>query len=254
MTLRGQSSPPLRAPSRLFDAARGHPPSAVRRPPSVRGFTLVELLIGASLSAAVLAAVLSSYVFLGRQLGRLANQQTLETQARLAIGTFTQDVQQATGLVTISTSPTSPAANRVDLTVPTTTGTTNTITYYYNSDLSDTVDVTVNGTVVTMPAASLTRCVYNGTTVTTRTLVRYITDGDTNEADGDLAFRYFDASGNPYDSNTSPYTTSTSYLPGIKQVSLEFAAKIVTVNDGTTTPVQREASGRLVLRNRAFLQ
>jgi len=253
VTLRGQSSAPLRAPSRSSRLKGSKGPALSKRSAS-NGFTLVELLIGASLSAAVLAAVLSSYVFLGRQLGRLANQQTLETQARLALGTFTQDVQQATGLVTISTSPTSPAANRVDLTVATTTGTTNTITYYFNADLTDTVDVTVNGTVVTMPAASLTRCVYNGTTVTSRTLLNDITDGDTDEADGDLAFRYFDASGNPYDSNTAPYTTSTSYLPGIKQVSLEFAAKIVTVNDGTTTPVQREASGRLALRNRGFLQ
>lgn len=215
------------------------------------GFTLVELLIGAALSAAVMAAVLSSYIYLGRSLARLANQQTLETQARLALGFFTQDVQQATGLVTISSAPASPAANRLDLTIPTSTGTTNTVTYYYNSDLTDTTNVTVNGTVVTMPAASLTRCVYNGTTVASLTLLKNISDGDTDEADNDLRFRFFDASGNEYETAT---LTAGSYLPGIKQVSLEFAAQIATENDGTTTPVQREASARLALRNRSFLQ
>lgn len=218
---------------------------------SVRGFTLVELLIGAALSAAVLAAVLSSYIYLGRSLARLANQQTLETQARLALGFFTQDVQQATGLVTISTAPTSPAANRVDLTVPTNTGTTNTVTYYYNSDLTDDGDITVNGTAFAPPPASLTRYVYNGTTVTSLTLLKNISDGDTDEADNDLLFRFFDASGNEYETAT---LTAGSYLPGIKQVSLEFAAQITAVNAGTTTPVQREASARLALRNRGFLQ
>jgi Tfp pilus assembly protein PilW len=215
--------------------------------PSSSAFTLVELLIGASLSAAVLAAVLSSYIFLGRQLGRLTNQQTLETQARLAIGVFTQDVQNATGLATISISPTSPAANRVDLTLATATGTTNTITYYYNSNLTATASVTVNGTLVTMPAASLTRCVYDGDTVTSRTLVRYITDGDTDATDNDLQFRF-------YDSNGREYTTYTNYLPGIKQVSLEYRAQVATTNNGTSTSVQRETSSRLALRNKGYLQ
>lgn len=211
------------------------------------GFTLVELLIGASLSAAVLAAVLSSYIFLGRQLARLANQQTLETQARLAIGTFTQDVQNATGLVVISTTPASPAANRVDLTVRDSTGTTNTITYYYNSSLANNANVTVNGATITVPAASLIRCVYNGTTVTSRTLVRYITDGDLLENDNDLQFRFYDAGGREY-------TTYTNYLPGIKQLTLEYRAQVATRNQGTTTPIQRETTGRLALRNRGFLQ
>jgi Tfp pilus assembly protein PilW len=233
------------------------PNSVLRRPSSgfrsqlsgcSAAFTLVELLIGASLSAAVLAAVLSSYTYLGRQLGRLANQQTLETQARLALGTLTQDVQSATGLTTLTGSP---SANRLDLIVPTATGTTNLITYYYNADLTDAGDVTVNGTAFAPPPASLTRYVYNGTTVTSRTLVRHITDGDTDEADNDLLFRYYDASGQEYITAT---LTAQSYLPGIKQIALEYRAQVVTVNQGTTTPVQREATSRLTLRNRGFLQ
>ena len=97
---------------------------ATARPgPAERGFTLVEVLIGAALSAAVMAAVLSSYVYLGRGLGRLTNQQTLETEGRRTIALFARDARMASDLVTVSSSPTSPASNRVDLTVPTATGT-----------------------------------------------------------------------------------------------------------------------------------
>ncbi|MFZ5497148.1 MAG: prepilin-type N-terminal cleavage/methylation domain-containing protein [Verrucomicrobiota bacterium] len=235
----------LRAPSRLTPLGTSSsvacPPSSAFRPPSA-AFTLVELLIGAALSAAVLAAVLSSYLYLGRNLTRLANQQALETQSRRALGYFTQDVQRASGIDT--TQPLN--ASRVSLTVPTATGST-TVTYYYNADLTDTATVTINGTNVTMPAASLTRCVYNGSTVTSLTLLRHITDGDTDEADNDLKLRYYDASGNEY-------TAYTDYLPGIKQLSLEFKTQTGVANIGTQTLVHNVASSRLALRNRGFLQ
>jgi Tfp pilus assembly protein PilW len=119
----------------------------------------------------VLAAVLSSYLYLSRQLARLAHQQTLETEGRRALGYFTQDVQRASGVDTSLTV----SASRVSLTVPSATGTNLTVTYYYNPDLTDTATVSINGTNITMPAASLTRCVYNGSTVTSQTLLRYIT-------------------------------------------------------------------------------
>jgi len=247
VTFRGSSPFRLRGPSSAPRSQASGLRSQVSR--FSAGFTLVELLIGASLSAAVLAAVLSSYLFLGRQLARLANQQVLETEARRALGYFTQDVQRATGLVIVATSPTAPAANRLDLTVPTATGTT-TVTYYYNSSLSASASVTVNGTVVTMPAASLTRCVYNSTTIptlTSFTILRNITDGDTDVADNDLLFRYYDTSGNEY-------TSYTDYLPGIKQVSVEFVTRNGDAANGTQTPLNRVVSSRLVLRNRGFLQ
>ena len=40
-------------------------------------FTLVEVLIGSSLAAIVLAAVLTGFLYLGRSMARLANYQTL---------------------------------------------------------------------------------------------------------------------------------------------------------------------------------
>jgi Tfp pilus assembly protein PilW len=214
-------------------------PVTFRGSKSVRAFTLVELLVGATLSAAVMAAVLSSYIYLGRSLARLSNQQTLETEARRALGYFAQDVQSASGLTnTINLSDT-----RVTLLVPTATG-NNTITYYYNST-SAPVDVTINGTSVTMDATALTRCVYNGTTVTSLTLLRNITDDDATTPK-DLVVRYYDGSGNEY-------TSYTNYLSGIKQLSLQFSTQIGNSANGTRTLVHQVASNRLILRNRGFL-
>jgi type II secretory pathway pseudopilin PulG len=207
------------------------------------GFTLVELLIGAALSAAVMAGVLSSYIYIGRSLARLANQQTLETEGRRTLANFSRDVRMASGLVTISTSPTSPASNRVDLIVPSGSS-SNTITYYYNSTaisgstISD--DVTVNGSTVAMRREALTRCVYNGTTVTSLTLLRNITTNG-------LTFRY-------YDGSDAVYTAYTDYLSGIKQLSLEFSTQTGISDNGTQTRVHQVASNRLILRNRALLQ
>jgi len=91
------------------------------------GFTLVELLVGATLSAAVMAGVLSSYIYIGRNLARLANQQTLETEGRRTLANFSRDVRMASEL----TDTANLSATRVSFTVPT-ANSTNTITYYYN--------------------------------------------------------------------------------------------------------------------------
>jgi Tfp pilus assembly protein PilW len=200
------------------------------------GFTLVELLIGAALSAAVMAGVLSSYIYIGRSLARLANQQTLETEGRRTLANFSRDVRMASGLVAVATSPTSPAANRVDLTLPAGNA-TNTVTYYHNNGAS--AAVTIHGTSITMPANSLTRCVYNGTTVTHLTLLRNITTSG-------LTMRYFDGT-------DSAYAGYTDYLPGIKQISLEFNTQLGNSGNGTRTRIHQVASPRLILRNRTLL-
>lgn len=212
------------------------------RQPSARGFTLVELLIGAALSAAVMAGVLSSYIYIGRSLARLANQQTLETEGRRTLANFSRDVRMAGDLVAITTAPTSPATNRVDLLVPSGSA-TNTITYYYNATAisgSTTSDnVTINGSTVAMRREALTRCVYNGTTVTSLTLLRNITTNG-------LTIRYYDAANNAY-------TGYTDYLPGIKQITIEFSTQLGNSDNGTQTRVHTAASNRLILRNRALL-
>lgn len=224
-------------PFPLFGVFRGSfLPVIFRGSRSSAGFTLVELLIGATLSAAVMAAVLSSYIYVGRQLARLANQQILETEGRRTLANFSRDVRLASGLTTISISPTSPATSRVDLIVPTGSS-SNTVTYYYNNGVA--AAVTISGSSITMAANSLTRCLYNGTTVTSLTLLRNINSNG-------LTIRYYDTSNNPY-------TTYTDYLSGIKQISLEFSTQLGTASNGTQTKIYEVASNRLILRNRSLL-
>ena len=203
------------------------------RAKSLAGFTLVELLVGATLSAAVMAGVLSSYIYIGRNLARLANQQTLETEGRRTLANFSRDVRMASEL----TDTANLSATRVSFTLPVASG-NNTVTYYYNSTAADVV-VTISGTNVTMRANSLTRCVYDGSTVASLTLLRNIT------ANG-VTLRYYDAA-------DREYTTYTNYLPGIKQVTLEFSTQLGTSGNGTQTRVHQVASNRLILRNQGFL-
>ena len=214
------------------------------RASSRRGFTLVEILVGSTLSAAVMAAVLSSYIYMARGLGRLANQQTLESEGRRAVAFFARDARMASDL----TDTANLSSTRVALTVPVSAG-TNTITYYYNNTPSA-ATVTVNGTNVSMPANALTRCVYNGSTVSALTLLRLRNVNNTSVATrSDLTIRYYDASGNEY-------TSYVNYLPGIKQLGLEFSATNGNNSDDTASPqtaTYQAQSARIILRNRALL-
>ena len=196
------------------------------------GFTLVELLIGVTLSGMVMAAVLSSYIYLGRSFGRLANQQILESEARRTLAYFTKDVQAATGFSG------NPSAAGCILTQNTSSGTT-TVTYAYDSS-----------------AGTFTRTPAGGTALV---LLHNITDNDASTT-ADLTIRYYDVSNNEYTSTT---LSAGSYLTGIKQLSLEFStqtglstsgAQSVSSANGTQTQVYRVASSRMHIHNSARLQ
>jgi prepilin-type N-terminal cleavage/methylation domain-containing protein len=90
-----------------------------------RAFTLTELMIALSLSAIVFAAVLSSFLFMGRNLTRLVNFQEQEVDSRRAIRLFTGDISAASALT---------AATATALTVTkTTVGGDVTVSYAYDS-------------------------------------------------------------------------------------------------------------------------
>lgn len=209
------------------------------------GFTLVEVLVGATLSGAVMAAVLSSYIYMGRGLGRLANQQTLEMEGRRTLAMFARDVRMASNL----TDTASLGATRVALTVPTASS-SNTITYYYNNTPSA-ATVSINGTNISMPANSLTRCVYDGASVSAFTLLRLRNAHNTAVATrSDLTIRYYDSSGNEY-------TSYANYLPGIKQLVIEFTSANGNNRDDTISSQSasyQARSARIILRNRGLLQ
>ena len=70
--------------------------------PCRTGFTLVEVLIGATLSSFILAGVLSTFVFLGRSGLNIQNYNDMESQARKALEIFAEDVRQASSITWVS--------------------------------------------------------------------------------------------------------------------------------------------------------
>jgi hypothetical protein len=68
-----------------------------------RAFTIVELLVGSSLAAMAMAALLSSFVFVGRNFTRMANFRALEQEGRTGLAYLEADLAQARAVKTGST-------------------------------------------------------------------------------------------------------------------------------------------------------
>src|SRR3954464_8078855 len=63
-----------------------------------RGFTLVEVLMASTLSAFVLAGVLSAFLFLARTSFRSSGYSEMEAEMRRGLDTFARDTRNATDL------------------------------------------------------------------------------------------------------------------------------------------------------------
>ena len=98
------------------------PAEACRR---TRGFTLVEVMISAGLSAFVMTGVLTSFLMLGRSGANLVNYTDMEAQARSGLELFAQDSRMANSIVWNSISS-------VTLVVPA-SGSNERYTYTYDS-------------------------------------------------------------------------------------------------------------------------
>lgn len=176
----------------------------------------------------VMTAVLSSYVFLGKNFTRTlgissANQPPLEAQGRRAVAYFTRDVRAASGRTgTVS-------ASEVTLVLPTSSGTRN-VTYYYNNTAA-----TVSVYSVSVLPYSLTRIDRSNNTALT------------------LQTDLLTCTINYYDSSGYPYTTYVDYLSGIKKLSLAFTAQTGSSVNGTLTQVYPMSSAPLLLRNTPLL-
>jgi len=206
------------------------------------GFTLVEVLVGMTLSLIVMAGVLSGYVFLGRNFTRSlglssANEPTLESQGRRALAYFVQDVRMASGVDLTGVAPSVvPSASGVTLVLPAAAG-KKLITYLFNN-----TNAPVVFDAYTLPAQSLVRIDQSaGTALTLHTNLLTV------------YFRYFDSSARPYDNTLEPYTTATTYLSGIKQLSLTLTSQAGNPVNGTQTPVYVTTSPLLILRNKPLL-
>jgi prepilin-type N-terminal cleavage/methylation domain-containing protein len=88
------------------------------------GFTLVELLLATVLSALVFAGIFSAYLFMARNLTRLANSQQQQVQTRHAFLQVAKDVNEAIAV---------PSASDVALVLSLSGG--GTVTYTYNPSL-----------------------------------------------------------------------------------------------------------------------
>ena len=182
------------------------------------GFTLVEVMIGMTLALMVAASVLVCFVFLSRNLTRLQTQQRFEAQGRRALLYFSQDVRMATSITSVT-----PTASSLTLTLPTSSSTT-TVTYTYTSGANAT------GTLARNPG-------FLGTSASPALLSNI----------SSFSFSY-------YDRYSSPYTTLSSYLNGIKQVSLTVTLQSpASWNSTQTLFTYQVSSGRIILRNKTVL-
>ena len=92
-----------------------------------RAFSLVEVMIGASIGSFVLLGVLSTFLMLGRSGVNINNYSAMDAQTRKAIEDFAQDVRMASAITFNS-------ATSITLTVPDNyTTTSNQVTYAWDN-------------------------------------------------------------------------------------------------------------------------
>jgi prepilin-type N-terminal cleavage/methylation domain-containing protein len=180
-----------------------------------RGFTLVELLIGSSLAAMVMTAILSSFIFMGRNLSRLASYQALENEARQALGYLRQDFALAKAVK----GGTTPTANTVTLVLP-----AGEVTYTYDA-----------------------------ATFTVRRQANFGANGDftllhNSQSDcTDYSFRYYTTSDAAPTDQASPDT----YVPySIKQIEVGFVLESPATWAAAARSRYEAASSRFLIRNR----
>jgi type II secretory pathway pseudopilin PulG len=184
---------------------------------SRRAFTITEVLIATSMAAILMAAVLSSFVFIGRNLARLASYQALEGEARKALAYLRQDL----ALAKTVKNGTSPTTETVTLVLP-----AGEVTYTYDSS-----------------ARRLRRQATFGAN-TDFTLLR---NGGCECTS--FAFGYFTTTDGAPTDQAAP-TTLVPY--SIKQISVGFVVETpATVMTGTRTRFEA-ASARYFIRNRGL--
>ena len=152
-----------------------------RRAPRNGGFTLLEILLAAFISAFVFAGVLSAYSFMGRSLIRLGNAQQIEAGSHEALFYFTKDVSSGKAVSTAT-------ASSLTLTVP-----SGTVAYAYGSG---SLTRSVNGGAATTLVKGITSFSFeyydsNQTATTTASVVKLIdfklTSGNGAKTSGSLS-------------------------------------------------------------------
>lgn len=181
-----------------------------------RGFTLAEMMVGMALSAMLMLAVLSAYIFLGRNLTRLIQYHSLESKSRQALAYITNDVKLATAVAS------TPTGSSLTLTLP-----SGNVTYTYDS-----------------ANKRLTRTFGSNPT---QVLLADVGTGSSRKINCTaLNFDYYTTTGgDPTDQNSS-----STYVPlSIKQIQVSFTIEAGNTGSGTFVRLQA-VSARCILRNR----
>jgi len=180
-----------------------------------RAFTLVEVLIGSTLAAVVMLALLASFVYLGRSLAQLVNYQNLEAKAREALTYLRTDFGQAECVRTATT----PTATTLTLVLP-----SGEVTYTYDA---------VN---------QLLRRRTNFGNNQDFNLLQNATCSCTA-----FSFDYFTAT----DGDPTSQFIAGAYTPySIKQVQVRFTVQTVGTSSPSTRATFPVTSTRFMLRNR----
>src|SRR3954470_17436238 len=96
------------------------------RPPArTAGFTLVEIMIGSTISVFILAGVMAAFLMLGRSGYNAASYSMMESEARRALEMFSEEARMASNI-------TWNGSDSVTLRVVTSSG-TQLVTYAYDS-------------------------------------------------------------------------------------------------------------------------
>jgi Tfp pilus assembly protein PilW len=197
------------------------------------GFTLVEVMIGATIGAFILAGILSTFLFMGRSGANVQNYTDMESQARKALELFAEDTRQASAITWVT-------GNQIRLVV---NGQYCTYTY-------------ANG--ATANTGTLTRVVTvvaTGATVSSMTLLTGIINPVARTSDTDTActpfFRGYNLNGVEfkaiqYASPTAAELTAASSGTKQLQIAMEASRTSRTVASATNTVL----SARFILRNK----
>jgi prepilin-type N-terminal cleavage/methylation domain-containing protein len=135
-----------------------------------QGFTLVEVMICASIGSFVLLGVLTMFLFLGRSSVNLGNYSDMEAQSRKALELFAEDTRQASSVVWASATSITLAVNSVPVTYEFVSGTfrrtKNSVTTNLVTGITSFTFLayTINGTAITNFADATARTVADHTT------------------------------------------------------------------------------------------
>lgn len=144
-----------------------------RRRESIRsrgGFTLVEVMIGATLGSFILLGVLTTFLFLGRSGANLRNYTDMESQARKALELFAEDTRQASSVTWASKDSVTLSVNSVNVTYTykdgsfTRTKSSSTTTLLTGITSFSFLAYTINGTLIDKFSTSTERATADHTT------------------------------------------------------------------------------------------